>query len=42
MRVECIFQLERPSPEADDWNSLPSDNREGRPQGEGGLLSSGG
>jgi hypothetical protein len=41
---ECIFQLEHPSAEADDWNSIPSDNREGRPQGEGGLLttSSGG
>jgi hypothetical protein len=38
---ECIFQLEHPTYGADDWNSLPSDNREGRPQGEGGLLSAG-
>jgi hypothetical protein len=39
---ECIFQLEHPSPGEDDWNSLPSDNREGRPQGEGGLLTTSG
>jgi len=38
---ECIFQLEHPSPEADDWNSIPSDNREGRPQGEAGILTAG-
>jgi hypothetical protein len=39
---EAIFQLEHPSSGADDWNSLPSDNREGRPQGEGGLLTTSG
>jgi hypothetical protein len=38
---ECIFQLEHPSFGSDDWTSIPSDNREGRPQGEGGLLTSG-
>jgi hypothetical protein len=38
---ECIFQLEHPSMGADDWNSIPSDNREGRPQGEGSIVTAG-
>jgi len=36
---ECIFELEHPGVGSDDWTSIPSDNREGRPQGEGGLVT---
>jgi hypothetical protein len=36
---ECIFELEHPSEEADNWTSIPSENREGRPQGGGSVLA---
>jgi hypothetical protein len=36
---ECLFELEHPSVEADDWTSIPSENREGRPQGDGSVLA---
>jgi hypothetical protein len=35
---EAIFQLEHPAEEADNWTSIPSENREGRPQGGGSVL----
>jgi len=36
---ECLFELEHPSQEADDWTSIPTENREGRPQGDGSVLA---
>ncbi|MGD0464789.1 MAG: flagellar basal body P-ring protein FlgI [Tepidisphaeraceae bacterium] len=38
-RVEGIFQLERPTLEADDWTSIPKENTEGRPQGDSGVVT---
>jgi hypothetical protein len=36
---ECVFELEHPSVGADDWTSIPSENREGRPQGDSSVVS---
>jgi len=36
---ECLFELGHPSEEADDWTSIPSENQEGRPQGDGSVLA---
>jgi hypothetical protein len=37
---ECAFLLEHPSLQTDQWTSIPTENREGRPQGGGSLVSS--
>jgi hypothetical protein len=37
--VECAFELEHPRLETDTWSSIPSENREGRPQGDGAIIS---
>jgi hypothetical protein len=36
---ECLFELEHSSAEAEDWTSIPTENREGRPQGDGSVLA---
>jgi hypothetical protein len=30
---ECMFEMEHPNIDADQWSSIPYENREGRPQG---------
>ena len=37
--AECAFELEHPRLETDTWSSIPSENREGRPQGDGAIVS---
>jgi hypothetical protein len=36
---ECIFELQRPLLETDEWTSIPRENPEGRPQGESGIVT---
>ena len=36
---ECAFELEHPRYQSDQWTSIPSENREGRPQGTGSVVS---
>ena len=37
--LACTFELEHPSLENDQWTSIPNENREGRPQGGGSVVS---
>jgi flagellar basal body P-ring protein FlgI len=37
--LDCVFELEHPAIDGDQWNKIPTENREGRPQGEGSVLS---
>jgi hypothetical protein len=36
---ECVFEMEHPNIDADEWSSIPVENREGRPQGEGSVVA---
>jgi hypothetical protein len=38
---DCAFELEHPSLESEQWTSIPTENREGRPQGGGSLIGGG-
>jgi hypothetical protein len=37
--LECAFELEHPRYQTDQWTSIPSENREGRPQGGSSVVS---
>jgi hypothetical protein len=36
---ECLFEMEHPGIDEDEWASIPYENREGRPQGDGSVLA---
>jgi hypothetical protein len=38
---DCVFELQRPPLETDDWTRIPEENLNGRPQGQSGVMSSG-
>jgi flagellar basal body P-ring protein FlgI len=36
---ECLFELQRPRLDMNDWMSIPSENTNGRPTGGGGVIT---
>jgi hypothetical protein len=36
---ECLFELQRPRVDMNDWMSIPSENINGRPSGGGGVIT---
>lgn len=39
--ADCVFELQHPALETDDWTRIPQENLNGRPQGQGGVIMSG-
>ncbi len=38
-RRQCTFELEHPLLETDQWTRIPTENLEGRPQGEAAVVT---
>ncbi|HEX4056481.1 MAG TPA: flagellar basal body P-ring protein FlgI [Tepidisphaeraceae bacterium] len=38
-RRQCTFELEHPLLETDEWTSIPTDNPQGRPQGDAAVVT---